>query len=99
MPAVISIARDPVRGGVGGETCLRERGVGAVAGSRAAAAAADVRRIQVPAHPVRPPSARIVRHGVLRAANEGAHGAAIDMEPMELVNATERFAGWLVNQK
>jgi recombinational DNA repair ATPase RecF len=36
---------------------------------------------------------------VLRAANEGAHGASIDMEPMELVNATERLAAWLVGQK
>lgn len=36
---------------------------------------------------------------VLRAANEGAHGAAIDMEPVELVNATERLAAWLVGQK
>ena len=36
---------------------------------------------------------------VLRAANEGSHGVAIDMEPMELVNATERLALWLVAQK
>jgi recombinational DNA repair ATPase RecF len=36
---------------------------------------------------------------VLRAANEGAHGGSIDMEPMELVNATERLALWVVGQK
>ena len=36
---------------------------------------------------------------VLRAANEGAHGGAIEMEPMELVNATERLALWVVGQK
>lgn len=36
---------------------------------------------------------------VLRAANEGAHGAAIEMESVEIVNATERLAQWLVGQK
>ena len=36
---------------------------------------------------------------VLRAANEGAHGASSDMEPMEMVNAAERLALWLVGQK
>jgi len=36
---------------------------------------------------------------VLRAANEGAHGAASEMEPMEMVNAAEKLALWLVGQK
>lgn len=36
---------------------------------------------------------------VLRAANEGAHGAASEMEPMEMVNAAERLALWVAGQK
>ena len=36
---------------------------------------------------------------VLRADNEGAHGASSDMEPMEMVNAAERLAFWLAGQK
>jgi recombinational DNA repair ATPase RecF len=36
---------------------------------------------------------------VLRAANEGAHGAASEMEPMEMVNAAEKLALWVVSQK
>lgn len=36
---------------------------------------------------------------VLRAANEGAHGASSEMEPVEMVNAAERLALWLLGQK
>jgi recombinational DNA repair ATPase RecF len=36
---------------------------------------------------------------VLRAVNEGAHGAATGMESTELVNAAERLALWVLGQR
>ncbi len=36
---------------------------------------------------------------VARAVDKGAHGVSSDMEPKEMVNATERLALWLAGQK